>query len=48
MFNGLVLTWERNLEMTFGIFSVLILQIIVLELDIRFKIMIKNVKIVII
>ena len=31
MFNSLVLTWERNFELTFGIFSVLVLQIIVLE-----------------
>ena len=47
MFNNLVLTWERNLEVTFGIFSVLVFQINVLEsyLDIY---MIKNVKIVII
>ena len=41
MFNSLVLTWERNFEVTFGIFSVLVFQINVLEsyLDIyRFKI----------
>ena len=31
MFNSLVLTWERNFEVTFGIFSVLVLQISVLE-----------------
>ena len=31
MFNSLVLTWERNSEMTFGIFSVLVFQINVLE-----------------
>ena len=31
MFNSLVLTWERNFEMTFGIFSVLVFQINVLE-----------------
>ena len=31
MFNSLVLTWERNFEVTFGIFSVLVLQITVLE-----------------
>ena len=31
MFNSLVLTWERNFEVTFGIFSVLIFQINVLE-----------------
>ena len=32
MFNSLVLTWERNFEVTFGIFSVLIFQIHVLEI----------------
>ena len=51
MFNSLVLTWERNFEVTFGIFSVLVFQINVLEsyLDICFKISSdKNVKIVII
>ena len=39
MFNSLVLTWEK-FEVTFGIFSVLVLQISVLEsyLDIFFKI----------
>ena len=31
MFNSLVLMWERNFEVTFGIFSVLVLQISVLE-----------------
>ena len=31
MFNSLVLTWERNFELTFGIFSVLVFQITVLE-----------------
>ena len=31
MFNNLVLTWERNFEVTFGIFSVLVFQIYVLE-----------------
>ena len=31
MFNNLVLTWERNFEMTFGIFSVLMFKINVLE-----------------
>ena len=49
MFNSLVLTWERNFEVTFGIFSVLVFQISVLEsyLDICFKISYdKNVKIV--
>ena len=30
-FNSLVLTWERNFEVTFGIFSVLVFQINVLE-----------------
>ena len=40
MFNSLVLTWERHFEVTFGIFSVLVFQISVLEsyLDICFKI----------
>ena len=40
MFNSLVLTWERNFEVTFGIFSVLVFQISVPEsyLDICFKI----------
>ena len=31
MFNSLVLTWERNFEMTLGIFPVLVFQISVLE-----------------
>ena len=31
MLNSLVLTWERNFEVTFGIFSVLLFQISVLE-----------------
>ena len=31
MFNSLVLAWERNFEVTFGIFSVLVFQISVLE-----------------
>ena len=31
MFDRLVLTWERNFEMTFGIFSVLVFQISVLK-----------------
>ena len=31
MSNSLVLTWERNFEVTFGIFPVLIFQISVLE-----------------
>ena len=51
MFNSLVLTWERNFEVTFGIFSVLVFQINVPEsyLDICFKICSdKSVKIVII
>ena len=40
MFNSLVFTWERNFEVTLGIFSVLIFQISVLEnyLDICCKI----------
>ena len=52
MFNSLVLTWERNFEVTFGIFPVLVFQITVPEsyLDICLLklVMIKNVKIVII
>ena len=32
MFNSLVLTWERKFEVTFGIFSVLVYQINVLEI----------------
>ena len=31
MFNSLALTWKRNFEVTFGIFSVLVFQISVLE-----------------
>ena len=31
MFNSLVFTWERNFEVTFGIFSVLVSKINVLE-----------------
>ena len=31
MFNSLVLTWERNFEVIFGIFSVLVFQVSVLE-----------------
>ena len=31
MFDSLGLTWERNFEVTFGIFSVLVFQISVLE-----------------
>ena len=31
MFDSLVLTWERNFEVAFGIFSVLVFQISVLE-----------------
>ena len=40
MFNSLFLTWERNFEVKFGIFSVLVFQINFLEsyLDICFKI----------
>ena len=30
MFNSLVLTWERNFEVMFGIFSVLVFQVSVL------------------
>ena len=41
MFNSLIFTWERNFEVTFGIFSVLVSQINVLEsylISICFKI----------
>ena len=31
MFNSLIFTWERNFEVTFVIFSVLVFQIDVLE-----------------
>ena len=31
MLNSLVLTWEKNFEVTFDIFSVLVFQISVLE-----------------
>ena len=31
MFNSLIFTWERNFEVTFGIFSVLVTQVNVLE-----------------
>ena len=31
MFNSLVLKWERNFEVTFGMFSVLVFQISDLE-----------------
>ena len=31
MFNSLVLTWERNFEVTLGIFSVFVFQTSVLE-----------------
>ena len=31
MFNSLILTWERNFEVMFGIFSVLVFQLSVLE-----------------
>ena len=52
MFNSLVLTWERNFEITFGIFSVIIFQINVLEsylhISVSKLVMIKNVKIAII
>ena len=40
MFDSLVLTWKRNFEVTFSIFSVLVFQKSVLEsyLDVCFKI----------
>ena len=31
MFNSLILTWERNFDVKFGIFSVLVFQINVYE-----------------
>ena len=31
MFNSIVVTWERNFEVTFGIFLVLVFQISVIE-----------------
>ena len=54
MFNSYVFTWERNFEVTLGIFSVLVIQISVLEsyifryLSVLKLVMIKNVEIVII
>ena len=53
MFNGVVFTWERNFEVTIGIFSVLVSRINVLEscLDSYLhvlKLVMKNVEIVII
>ena len=53
MFNSLVLSREINFEVTFGIFSVLVFQISVLEklfiyLSVLKLVTIKNVKIVII
>ena len=40
MFNSLVLTWKRNFEVTFGMFSVFVFRINVLKsyLNICFKI----------
>ena len=48
MFNGLVLTWEQNFEVMFGIFSVLVFQSSVLESYLDIYLFKKNVKIVII
>ena len=50
MFNSLVLTWGKNFEVTFGIFSVLVFQIRELfrYLSVLKLAMIKNVKIMII
>ena len=48
MFNSLVLTWERNFEVTFDNFSVLILQISVLESYLyiwRFGVMEENLRV---
>ena len=36
MFNSLVFMWERNFEVNFGIFSVLVFQINVLESYLEF------------
>ena len=48
IFNSLVFTWERNSEVTFGIFSVLVSQINVIESYLGITISYdKNVKIVI-
>ena len=52
MFNSLVFTWERNFEVTLGIFSVLVSQINVLVKLFRYLsvlklVMIKNVIVVI-
>ena len=44
MFNSLAFTWERNFEVTFGIFSVLVFR----YLSLLKLVMIKNVKTVII
>ena len=51
VFNSLVFTWKRNFEVTFGIFSVLVSQINVLDsyflyLSVLKLVMVKNVKIV--
>ena len=54
MFNSLVLKWERNFEVMFGIFSVFVFQVKIFEsyLDIYRSalklVMIKNLKIMII
>ena len=53
MFNSLIFTWERNFEVSFGIFSVLVSEINVLEKLFRDPsvlklVTIKHVKIVII
>ena len=51
MINSLFFTWERNFELTLGIFSILVTQINVLEslryLSVLKLVMIKNVKTVI-
>ena len=50
MFNSLVFTWERNFEVTFGVFLALVSQINVLEsyryLSVLTSVMIKDVTIV--
>ena len=45
MFNSLIFTWERNFEVTFGIFSVSVTQINVLESYFRYLSVLKLVRI---
>ena len=44
MFNGLILTWERNFEVTFGIFSVSVFQISVLESYLEYNIQVLTIE----